>query len=360
MKKLILLLVFVPVLFLSGCFWEEETVWSRPVGGKKFTEALIYCSNLKENGVSDWRLPTTGELSALNENSGYYWASDPMEKLNKNKHANEEEEAWYYDFSAKKKDKSLVFSPLRVVCVRNVDAKQAAEMRHNAEKDEKACKFAQEESKKSDDTEPWIKYIKEFSDGMCTEKAEDAVFQHLKKLNTRAAWEEYLRIFPKGIYEFEARSRYDEMKNERIGNLEWSDRSPNRMKWSAAENYCRNLKENGSGWKLPDIDELRMLVKDRETASGGACKVSKKNKCLDGKESGCWTLETCAQDCQANFDCKNYKDGRFSRLGDAVWLWSSCKGSQEKSTLPWGIDFRNGHIGFYPEKKEGIYVRCVR
>ena len=423
MKKHILPLIFLLPLFFTCCI-REEPVWSRPVSEKTFSEAVDYCTSLKENGVSGWRLPTTAELSGLNESSGYYWSSDPTEDLNKNKKPEDEARAWLYDFSAKKKNKSLVLTHMNVVCTKNVDEKQAATIRENAEKDEIACESAMEESK-TNGFDPWIKYMQKFQNGMCTAEAEDAVCEYLKKNNDDEAkkeddekryvyaWTEYLKLFPNGkcakeandarefhIYKkikgtresdlykkakerntraawekylrefeadhiYEAKYKLDELKQrEPIGYLEWSDRSYNRMKWEVAEEYCKNLQENGSGWHLPDIDELRMLVQNSKTAAGGTCKVSEKNECLiSGDGNGCWTWETCAETCtNKNFeDCDNKDDGRYSKLGDAVWLWSSS--ISNNPSYVWSIDFRNGHIGLRikkEDKNDAIFVRCVR
>ena len=354
MKKLIFSLVFM-LMIVPLC--ATDLIFSNDAKETmNILEALYYCDDLKENGASDWRLPTTEELSGLNKNEGNYWASDrnKIETYYLN-----EAKAWLYDFSAKKKEESVLSTTMNVVCVRNNDDKR----------DKNACKFADNEWKNNKNIESWIDYYQKFPKGLCVEKAEEAIYENAKKLDNRAGWETYLRIFPKGAHELEARSEHKKKKNDKIGNLEWSDRSPNRVKWKDAENYCKNLKENGTGWKLPDIDELRTLVEGRKTATGGACKVSKRTNCLvSGEKNGCWTRADCAQACKKKdekdekkgFKCpEDIKDGRYSKLGDAVWLWSSCKDSGDTS-FPWGLDFRDGHIGLYSDDTDGIYVRCVR
>ena len=429
MKKHILPLIFLLPLFLTCCKWEEQ-VWSKPVSGKRFTDAVIYCSRLKENGVSDWQLPTTDELSSFNESSGKYWSSDAIDELNKNrKHDNDEDRAWGYDFSTKEKSKPFVSTPLNVVCTRNVDEKQAVTIRENAEKDENECKSAKTKLKNNkSDIAPWIKYMQKFQNGRCIADAEDAVCEYLKKNNddeekkdddekryvyawteylkmfpngkcakeaedarefhiykkrkgtresdlykkakerkTRAAWEKYLREFePEHI--FEAKYKLDEMKKKKktTGYPEWSDRSRAGINWEEAVRYCEQMNKNGeSGWHLPDIDELRMLVQNAKTAAGGACKVSEKNKCLYAgiKDNECWTWKTCAEKCGNGFleQCERTDDGTYSKLGDnSGWLWSSSIPTG-KPDYALGVDFRDGHINFrHKLDTKYIFVRCVR
>ena len=74
--------------------------------------------------------------------------------------------------------------------------------------------------------------------------------------------------------------------------LQWSNRSPEKMNWPKAIDYCRNLNEGGySNWRLPDIDELRTLIKNcPKTETGGECKWSEKNGIL--AEKRCFPVDT--------------------------------------------------------------------
>ena len=105
----------------------------------------------------------------------------------------------------------------------------------------------------------------------------------------------------------------------RIGNLEWSKRSKNKMNWYDAKQYCANLSEGGStDWRMPNIDELRML-----------------------------------KDCPApREDCK-------SKLGDSMYdiFWSSMSDDGGKTASC--ENFADYHM-WYCETKEDGYVRCVR
>ena len=65
-------------------------------------------------------------------------------------------------------------------------------------------------------------------------------------------------------------------------NLTWSAKAPKTMLWDDAVLYCQNLDEGDhDDWRLPNIDELRTLVRNCSgVMTGGACKISEENNCL--------------------------------------------------------------------------------
>lgn len=140
--------------------------------------------------------------------------------------------------------------------------------------------------------------------------------------------------------------------------LTWSKKSTNTMNWQAAIDYCSTYSEGRlTGWHLPNIDELRTIIKDRKTAAGGECNVSETNNCLS--QNSCWTFETCAEACNGSWDsCTNYNDGRFSKFGETGWFWSSSTRS-DASKNAWRVGFINGYIGDFYKSNSGN-VRCVR
>ena len=133
--------------------------------------------------------------------------------------------------------------------------------------------------------------------------------------------------------------------------LQWSNRSPDEMNWPKAIEYCRNLNESGhSDWRLPDIDELRTLIKNcPNTEPGGVCKVSEKNGCLTEK---CWNNKTCY--CER----KNEK-GYYNKLGDDDWFWSYST-SLFLTSFAWGVDFARGYVMENNKLSKRHYARCVR
>ena len=132
--------------------------------------------------------------------------------------------------------------------------------------------------------------------------------------------------------------------------LQWSDITKKKMNWSQAAEYCKNLNENGrSDWRLPDLDELRTLVQNCPgTETGGSCKASEKSGCLSGE---CWTSEDCAS-------CPSDPSGKYSKLGDTDWFWSSSTTS-DNTLDAWGINFDSGVCGRKLHKTTAYNFRCV-
>ena len=149
--------------------------------------------------------------------------------------------------------------------------------------------------------------------------------------------------------EAEAAKREQYLKGRKIGNLIWSDRSASEMNWSSAKQYCENLSEGGyTDWRLPNIDELRTLIKNcPKSETGGQCKVSERSGCLS---SNCW---------QPRGSCFCEDGGDYSKLGDTGVLWSSST-SSDSTDLAWRVNFVYGGYVHYFNKSFYTYVRCVR
>ncbi len=142
-----------------------------------------------------------------------------------------------------------------------------------------------------------------------------------------------------------------------ISKLEWSNIAPNSMTWGEAKKYCENLKEGGySDWRLPTISEFRTLIQNcPATETGGECKVT----------DSCLLSDKCSTD--ACLGCKYFEDGRYSKLGDTEWFWSSSEPGVQKVGA-WTVSFNLGSVSpspkFYFGKDDIEYdkhnVRCVR
>ena len=151
-----------------------------------------------------------------------------------------------------------------------------------------------------------------------------------------------------------------ELVNRTIGNRMWSKLSSKKMTWNIAKNHCRNLQEGGyRDWRLPNIDELRMLlIADRVAAN---CKVSEANNCLS---INCWSCLTCTQalwtkDKYCSWTA--YDDGRYSKLGESfVYLWSSSKVTVSSNTTAWIVDYSSGKVEYASDLSSKLDVRCVR
>ena len=228
-------------------------------------------------------------------------------------------------------------------------------------KDWNACEYA----RKKATVTAWNSYLEIYPQGECASEAKDAIddiaCNHAERTKTIEGWQLYLKHQPKGNCAVEAKGEIKELQRKyiekhKIGNLIWSDWAE-RMPWSEAVNYCKNLSEGGfDDWRLPNIDELRTLIKDRRTVAGGACKVSERSGCLS---KSCWSWETCAEACDHNWDkCTAYDDGRYSKFGDTgSYYWSSSVRS-DNSNNAWGVSFNYGLV--YNGNKYNYYVRCVR
>ena len=139
------------------------------------------------------------------------------------------------------------------------------------------------------------------------------------------------------------------------GNM-WSSRSSETMdRWDAVD-YCEELNECGySDWRLPDINELRMLIKNcPETQTGGACPVKDPNS-LDIYYGGKCSCEE-----------KENNGGYYSKLGDddSVVLRSSSIFDHVDgcvvTTLGWVVDFSSGSVDNDEYSYYYCHVRCVR
>lgn len=133
--------------------------------------------------------------------------------------------------------------------------------------------------------------------------------------------------------------------------LIWSDKLAGERKWQYASDYCGYFEDKGyTDWRLPNIDELRTLVKDCDgTEPGGACKISEADSLLSSIDWSFDDCHTCSMDTRGN--------GRHSKLGDYESIWSSS--SRSNGSEVWYLFFGNAGINFTDKDKE-FNFRCVR
>jgi hypothetical protein len=127
--------------------------------------------------------------------------------------------------------------------------------------------------------------------------------------------------------------------------------------WDAAVMYCNALALCGmpaGSWHLPDIDELRSLIRGcPATMTGGACGVT--DSCLGG--DACW-----AEGCDGcgpvggpgSGGC--YWDGALGGPCD-WWYWSSSPFAAS-GILNWDVSFYNATVRYNAKSNAGD-VRCV-
>lgn len=133
-------------------------------------------------------------------------------------------------------------------------------------------------------------------------------------------------------------------------NLMWSSISQKEMNWNKAVEYCENLDEGGlTDWELPTLTMLRTLISECEnTVVGGKCEVSD----LCRFESGCFTNPD-------NCTCPFESNGKYSKLGDSVILWSANH-LTDNDKKAWILLFSNAQINIGDKENNGNFVRCVR
>ena len=207
----------------------------------------------------------------------------------------------------------------------------------------------------------WQHYFENFPNGKCIgeakafiEKEDKKVCKEARKENTRAVWEKYLKKFPKGECAKEGNAVRNKFK--KVGGFEWSDMSDEPMSADEAignddDSYCHSLREEGySDWRLPTIDEIRVLVQNHPgTVVGGTCKIYAQDS-LEFDKYGAFNLK----------NCDGIEGDSFSKLGDKETLWSSSVYDTTHGVFCVSVNYRDGGVlagDFYYDR---LYVRCVR
>ena len=142
----------------------------------------------------------------------------------------------------------------------------------------------------------------------------------------------------------------------------WSPLSSGTMNWEEASDYCENLSVcEYDDWRLPNIDELRQLVKNcPKIKPAGECMISEDNllSYMEAKEAGAWDNEACV--CSRS----DYPEipGYFSEIDDSgIELWSSSEVTDETNKV-WNLRFNLSHsVDIISEDTQKTSsVRCVR
>jgi len=123
--------------------------------------------------------------------------------------------------------------------------------------------------------------------------------------------------------------------------------------WDTALDYCEELSLGGyEDWRLPNISELRTLIRDcPATESGGSCNID---------------VDDCLKDqCKDNVACS----GCSSMQGKCYWpdemegecfvYWSSST-SGVTGAGAWTVDFVDAEVDGWPKAASHQKYRCVR
>ena len=131
----------------------------------------------------------------------------------------------------------------------------------------------------------------------------------------------------------------------------WSQKFPAKTGTNAASD-CSNLTAGGYNWRLPEIYELRTLIQNCSSTQmeGGTCNITK--DCTSYND-------TCRAGCsQCSTDSSG--TGKYSKLGDAISLWSSTNTPEFGSGFVWTLNFRTATFSFDNMANGGPYqFRCV-
>lgn len=370
----------------TPCF-DPETglIWSgKSLKKMHWNDALNYCNNLNEGGYSDWRLPSITVLKTLvlkcEESNGCEDATDwKYSKLGdivflwSSTSDDYSTAGGVYFFNGVAQSHS-VDENFDARCVR----REGPETRHIN------CTELPEHAgwntvSEIDQTWDWDKmwfppskgiYSEEASTEWCVFKCEENYFIYLNPVDFTYS----LCLNPcdpnpcaaitNSICTALSAKKFSCSGGTDPGTgLTWSEKAPNRMTWLDAKDYCSTYSEGGiSGWHLPNIDELKTLLVWSRTDS---CKVSEQNNCLSWDE--CWTCETCTEYADSSPSVNNclsmglIGNGKYSKLGDTVNLWSSSTRS-DKIEDAWGVYFETAFVNSLEKAHPygGYDVRCVR
>jgi hypothetical protein len=138
-------------------------------------------------------------------------------------------------------------------------------------------------------------------------------------------------------------------------DLMWQTGDNPVLEWLDAVDYCDNLELGGySDWRLPNLDELRSLIRGCEaTMTGGECGLT--NDC---------TGSVCDSDACNGCEAKGgpgidgyYQDEALD--ADTGIVWSSTDVAQDTSTARI-VTFWEASIGEMAKAGNELTVRCVR
>lgn len=154
-----------------------------------------------------------------------------------------------------------------------------------------------------------------------------------------------------------------------ITGFEWQQLqksgSYNGTVWNDAVAYCQALDLGGAGWYLPNLSELRSLIRNCSSIqTGGLCAVTDVcERC--GVETACLSTSSC----HSSVECDPSSCGDNGGPTGCYWpqelgglcgiYWSSSSYPDVTIKDAWDVDFYNGSLGT-ARKIDMISVRCMR
>lgn len=152
-----------------------------------------------------------------------------------------------------------------------------------------------------------------------------------------------------------------------VTGFEWQQiNTGGSMEWVDANRHCRNLTLGGRSWRLPNISELRSLIRNCEPIeTGGSCMVN--DECAP---CGVSSSEVClvSSSCKESADCyppSCSNDGGPTGCywpeeldGTCSYYWSSSM-EEEFNKSPFCVLFHIGQV-HHQFSLVSLRVRCVR
>ncbi len=146
--------------------------------------------------------------------------------------------------------------------------------------------------------------------------------------------------------------------------FEWQEiPTGGQMNWESAMSHCSGLTLDGGGWYLPNISELRSLIRNcADIETDGACGVQDECSACGVNSGEVCLHSSCSSDCYPS-SCTDDEGptGCYwleELSGNCSWFWSSSSRADDTGRA-WSVGFGYGGVYSY-NKTDGTNARCVR
>ncbi len=327
---------------------ETWLIWSEKTEELNWNDAVTYCEELKEGGHDDWRLPGVDVLLTLLQNCEL---TPPLESLGCSNSSEEPRSKLGYDTVLWSSSSSYSSAALAANFSNGTTGSKNIDNTYEAR-----CVRIWKENKKAACSNEIPQNADWNSVSVITQTWDWETAQWLPSTTTvfnNETSEAECRFACNSGYQWtETRCSAFPYYDSDSG-FTWSSLAPDKISFDEAKSYCSKLNESGySDWHLPTISELRTLVQNHSGAeTGGLCLIT--DECLSHKD--CYLASP-------QNGCSGYEEdlsGKYSKLGDIYFFWSSSEDPGDYPGSAWSLGFSRGNFIDY-DKKQPFKVRCVR